>query len=290
MNEQPSAIRSCRAEVRANARVSAGLLRLDARLEAVVDFLPGQFAMLNLIGPRAFVFGRPFSILAADRDTVSFLYRIVGRGTAALADLTVGEELHFLGPLGRPFPGPEVARPALLVGGGVGLPPVAAWYDRWGRDDDVACFGGRDGHDVPWGLLDRRWAVSVDDPAGLPADRTAWHGLVTELAADRLAAAAAPGTILACGPRPLLKAAADLAARAGWECWLSLEEHMGCGYGVCKGCVVPVRRSGPDTAPWRNATCCNDGPVFRADVIAWEAYDSEHLPLVPDDGPRKEAT
>jgi dihydroorotate dehydrogenase electron transfer subunit len=71
---------------------------------------------------------------------------------------------------------------------------------------------------------------------------------------------------------PLLKAAADLARAANWTCWLSLEEHMGCGYGVCKGCVVPLRAAGPNGADWRNATCCDEGPVFRADTIAWERY------------------
>jgi len=270
VNEQTNATRRCRGSVRANGPVSRGLLRLDLRLEVGIDFLPGQFAMLNLTGPSAFVFGRPFSILAVDGDDVSFLYRVVGRGTAALAGLKPDEEIVFLGPLGRAFPGPEVTRPALLVGGGVGLPPVAAWYARWGREGDIACFGGRDGHDVPWHLLGAGWSVSVDDPDGVPADHSAWHGLVTELAADRLAGAPEPGTILACGPVPLLRATADLAAGAGWECWLSLEERMGCGYGVCKGCVVPVRD--PAAAPWRNATCCSEGPVFPADIIAWEAY------------------
>ncbi|MCP4574435.1 MAG: hypothetical protein GY838_18960 [bacterium] len=287
MNEPATITRSCRGSVLDNGPVSRGLLRLDLRLEVPVNFLPGQFAMLNRSGGRAFVFGRPFSILAVDGDTVSFLYRVVGRGTAVLAELEPGDELTFLGPLGRPFPGPDVVRPALLVGGGVGLPPVAAWLARWGRDGDVACFGGRDGHDVPWDLLGSDWAVSVDETEGVPADHTAWHGLVTELAADRLAHAEGPGTVLACGPVPLLRAAADLAAREDWDCWLSLEEHMGCGYGVCKGCVVPVRD--PAVSPWRNATCCSEGPVFPAADIVWEVYGAQaSLAVTEPERPPKE--
>lgn len=264
------AARRQEARLLGNQRVSSGLLRLELALERPLEFLPGQFAMLNLGGAAAWVFGRPFSILAAAEDRAAFLYRIVGRGTAALADLAPGAALTLLGPLGTPFPPPAERVPALLIAGGVGLPPLHAWLERWGRPDDTACFGARDGTDVPWDLLDERWRVSVDRQSGLPAGRTARTGLVTELAAHETVAAAGPRLVLACGPWPLLRAAAALARERGWECLLSLEEHMGCGYGVCKGCVVPVRdlAAGPDAA--RNATCCQEGPVFRAETLAWE--------------------
>jgi dihydroorotate dehydrogenase electron transfer subunit len=72
--------------------------------------------------------------------------------------------------------------------------------------------------------------------------------------------ATGPAAVYACGPGPLLRAAADLARGRGWRCWVSLEEHMGCGYGVCKGCVVRV----VDEGLARNATCCFEGPVFDA--------------------------
>lgn len=261
-------VRSAAAVV-ANAPVSRGLLRLDARLASPAGFEPGQFAMLNVVGPGQLVFSRPFSILAVEGDVVSFLYRVVGRGTAALEALGPGAPLTYLGPLGTPFPQPVPGVPAVLVAGGVGLPPVHAWLARWGREGDLAFFGGRDGADVPWSLLDDRWAVSVDQATDVPADRGAWHGVVTGLAAARTADLAGPRALLACGPLPLLKAAAALAAERGWACWLSLEEHMGCGYGVCKGCVIPVRDAQAEGG-WRNATCCDEGPVFRATDIAWE--------------------
>lgn len=252
-----------------NRPVSSGLLQLDVRLDRPAGFLPGQFAMLNLDGAGMLVFSRPFSIFRARGDEVSFLYRVVGRGTAALAALEPGARVTFLGPLGHPFPEPEPDVPVVVVGGGVGLPPVHAWLERYGREGDLAFFGARDGGDVPWDLLNEDWAVSVDDTAGLPAGRSAWRGLVTDLVDERTAQLAGPRMLLACGPTPLLRAAADLAARRGWTCRLSLEEHMGCGYGVCKGCVVPVHDAGAEGG-WRNATCCDEGPVFRAEDIAWE--------------------
>jgi len=176
-----------------------------------------------------------------------------------------------LGPLGRPFPSPEPGRPVVLVGGGVGLPPVAAWLERYGRPGDAAYFGARDGGDVPWDLLDGRWAVSVDSPTGVPAGREAFHGLVTELASSRTEREAGPGDLMACGPEPLLKASARLAAERGWRGWLSLEEHMGCGYGACKGCVVAVKDESRRPEGWRTATSCQEGPVFAAEDIVWGA-------------------
>ncbi|MBE0564470.1 MAG: hypothetical protein IH621_00810, partial [Krumholzibacteria bacterium] len=135
MNGTPVTSRvRCDGTVTANLAVSAGLVRLDARLDRPVAFLPGQFAMLNVTGSGMLVFSRPFSILAADGPSVSFLYRVVGRGTAALRGLQPGNRLCFLGPLGRPFPGPAPAAPAVLVAGGVGLPPVHAWLERHGGD------------------------------------------------------------------------------------------------------------------------------------------------------------
>lgn len=257
-------------KVAANAAVSRGLIRLDVRLDQSAGFLPGQFAMLNLAGPDAFIFGRPFSILAVDGDVMSFLYRVVGRGTEAMVGLAPGAGMTVFGPLGTPFP-PSGGAPNMLLAGGVGLPPLLAWWDRFAGSRDRAFFGGRDGGDAPWDLLPAGWEVSVDRDRDLPAGRIAFTGLVTELAQSRLAAAAGAHRILACGPLPLLAAAARWAAEMDWECFVSLEEHMGCGYGVCKGCVVPVLDDAGSTG-WRNATCCQEGPVFEAGAIDWTRW------------------
>jgi dihydroorotate dehydrogenase electron transfer subunit len=251
-------------KVIANELVSSAFHRLDVVLDVPFAFLPGQFVMINEPGPRAWTFSRPFSILAGDGDTVALLYRVVGRGTAALAALGPGSPVSVLGPLGEPFPAPAEGQVTVLLGGGVGLPPVFAWWRRWGQPGDAACFGARHAGEVPWGLLGDTWRVSVDDPAGLAAGHRAASGVVTSLVADDAELPDGPRVVtLACGPWPLLRAAAALARRRGWRCWVSLEEHMGCGYGVCKGCVVRVADGGHE----RNATCCQDGPVFDAERL-----------------------
>jgi dihydroorotate dehydrogenase electron transfer subunit len=270
---QTDAAMCCSARVLANTHISSGLIRIDLELEQRLEFEPGQFAMVNLVGPAAFVFSRPFSILAAEGQKISLLYRVVGRCTRAMKDLLPGNEMSFMGPLGKPFEKPRDDLPVVLIGGGVGLPPVWAWLEKYGRRGDIGFFGARDGADVPWNLLDERWQVSVDHPQDIPADRKARPGLVTSLVAAEIPETdTAHRLVMACGPVPLLKAAADLARERNWQCLVSLEEHMGCGYGACKGCVVPVFEPKDGETAWRNATCCQEGPVFRAESIDWCRY------------------
>lgn len=261
-----------KAKVLHNSPVSSGLVRLDLELDLPTSFCPGQFAMLNLPGSNAMVFSRPFSILAAEGNTMSFLYRVVGRGTKQLAALLPGAAMDLLGPLGQGFPVPRDQEPALLIAGGVGLPPVLAWMEQYGRPGDRAFFGTRDGHDVPWDLMTDQWQVSVDSVAGIPAGKDVYHGLVTNLVNSQPELKGGPGRlVMSCGPLPMLKAVAELAAANNWRCLLSLEEHMGCGYGACKGCVIPVFDMAAEEG-WRNATCCQEGPVFPAETIDWQRY------------------
>lgn len=277
----PDAARRCRAVVRTNRPVSTGLIRLDLELEMPAPFRPGQFCMVNLPGLRAFTFGRPFSILDAAGNGLSLLYRVVGGGTRQIQTLQPGDEMIFLGPLGTPFAPPGDGRPVVLVGGGVGLPPMWAWSKQFGRPGDRAYFGARDGGDVPWSLLDDSWGISVDRKVGVPTGRSVWEGLVPDLVARDISEDdETPRVIMSCGPIPLLRAVADLAVARGWECQVSLEEHMGCGYGACKGCVVPVKDPYDGDGDVRNATCCQEGPVFAGEVIAWARYGRQDFETV----------
>ncbi len=242
------------------------LVELELRCTAAAAFLPGQFAMLHFSGRDELVFGRPFSLLASESGRVEVLYRVVGEGTARLAAARDGAALVYFGPLGQPFPPPPDDLPVVLLAGGVGLPPLLAWWRRYARAGDLALFGGRDPGDVPWELLNPAWLVSVDRPGEAAPPRPVFAGHVVALCEQTLRDAP-PGQrrLLACGPLPMLRGAAALAAARGWPCLVSVEEHMGCGYGVCRGCVVPARDGG-------HLTACQDGPVLDAAAVDWELF------------------
>jgi dihydroorotate dehydrogenase electron transfer subunit len=274
---------SCLARLRDQRLVSAsGLRLLELELARPLRFAPGQFAMVNLTGPGARVFARPFSILASEGTVVSLLYRVVGGGTGVFAAAPAGTTVTWLGPLGHPFPPPAGPERHLLLAGGVGLPPLLAWRARYGGPDDLACFGARDVGDVPWELLGPDWQVAVDNPGPAPIGRVVAHGTVVARAEALLTAGGAPSAgarrMLACGPLPMLRAAAALAVARGWPCLVSVEEHMGCGYGVCRGCVVPVLGGG-----W--LTACQDGPVLEARELDWDRFVHREGGLVVSGAP-----
>jgi dihydroorotate dehydrogenase electron transfer subunit len=231
-------------------------------------FAPGQFLMLS---PGALgaarrddpLLPRPMAIYregeAAGAPALEVLYKVTGRGSALLADARPGERVRIVGPLGRGFPPPEADADALLVGGGTG---VASLFELARRAAPRArvrvLLGARSAGDL----------MGRGDFAGLPAalelateDGSAGRrGLVTELLERTLHAGA---VVYACGPTPMMRRAAELARAARARAFVSLENTMACGFGVCLGCAVPRAAGG-------YALVCREGPVFAADDVAWE--------------------
>ncbi|MBM5811830.1 MAG: dihydroorotate dehydrogenase electron transfer subunit [Gammaproteobacteria bacterium] len=249
---------------------------------------PGSFVHLAC-GP-GIPMRRPLSLLraAAAAGRIELLYRVVGHGLQALTARRPGEVLSCLGPIGRGFkPRPERPR-ALLIGGGVGIPPLiflaeTLAADRGGNWQPLLLAGS----EVPWPLATRPAALAV---AGMPdaathaltaieergvpnrlASRAGLPGChddhVTALAAHWLAGLSAAEraivAIYACGPPLMLRAAASLARRYDLPCEVSLEERMACGVGGCAGCAVEVQTAaGPSMQ-----RVCVDGPVFDATTV-----------------------
>jgi dihydroorotate dehydrogenase electron transfer subunit len=245
---------------------------------------PGSFVHLTC-GPDL-PMRRPLSIMRADRTAgwVEVLYKVVGHGLAELALRRPGETLSCLGPIGRGFT-PHAARPRLLlVGGGVGIPPMVFLAEA------LAALSGTwkplvlMGSELPFPF---ELATSRLPAAGIPADATAamplleglgipsrlaslsgfpgcHRGYVTELADAWLASLdareLAETELFTCGPHGMLVAVAALARRHGVPCQVSLEENMACGVGGCAGCTVLVQTAdGPAMK-----RVCVDGPVFDA--------------------------
>ncbi|MBV8431954.1 MAG: dihydroorotate dehydrogenase electron transfer subunit [Solirubrobacterales bacterium] len=224
---------------------------------------PGQFYMLSAAerweggeGGRPFL-PRAFSVLRAQARgqggvELQFLIEDVGPGTRRLCQLRPGEELRLLGPLGVGFRLPRGARRPLLVGGGVGIAPLAIWQDELGPDVP-ALLGFRDADRAEGARLLSGARVATDDGS------VGHHGLITDLLAERLAAGADSLEVYACGPEPMLEAVRLQCQRHDTPAQLALESGMACGFGACFGCVVPTRQG--------YLRLCLEGPVLDAQLL-----------------------
>jgi dihydroorotate dehydrogenase electron transfer subunit len=234
----------------------------------------GQFAMLAAAerwgageDERPYV-PRAFSYARFQNGEAHFLLEDVGPGTRRLCELGEGDGLWLLGPLGQGFSTPEQGRRALLVGGGVGIAPLAIWQDKLkageshpedashahaefhsDRPRATVLLGFRDSaHVAGAALLEDAILASDDGSVG-------HHGRVTELLGFELDRDA-HSTVYACGPPPMLEAVRALCAERDVPAQLALEAGMACGFGACYGCVVPTREG--------YLRVCVDGPVIDA--------------------------
>jgi NAD(P)H-flavin reductase len=219
----------------------------------------GQFAMLAAIErwgggeeerpflPRAFSYARW-------RDgEAHFLLEDVGPGTRRLCELAAGEQMWLLGPLGIGFAPPEDARRALLIGGGVGIAPLAIWQDELASQHEqagtVVLLGFRDAAHAQGAALLADASIATDDGS------VGHRGPVTDVL-DAELDHNAHATVYACGPPPMLEAVRALCEHRQVPAQLALESGMACGFGACFGCVVPTRSG--------YARVCVDGPVLDA--------------------------
>jgi NAD(P)H-flavin reductase len=199
---------------------------------------------------------------AGPAHRVEFLWEDVGPGTERLSELQPGDGLWLLGPLGIGFAHPPGPGFALLVGGGVGIVPLACWEDELHeaaleRDWDEAppprvLLGFRDADHAPAADLLRAPRVATDDGS------VGYHGLVTELLVAELEADDR-FTVYACGPPPMLESVRAICAERDIRAQLALESGMACGFGACFGCVVPTRDG--------YVRLCVDGPVLNAGAL-----------------------
>ena len=278
-------------EILAHEAHPAGQWRLRIHAPRIAaDAAPGSFVHVScdpLLAMR-----RPMSLMRADPACgwVDVLYKEVGHGTRLLAAKCPGARLSVIGPIGRPFEAVPGRSRALLLGGGVGIPPMVFLADRLRREPSVSTFVVI-GSEVPFPFETRASDIVVP---GLAGDVTAtmsllelWgvaarlasgagfagchRGYVTDLARVWLDAldedARGEVAVYACGPVPMLEACVGLAGEYALPCRVSLEEYMACAVGGCAGCAVRIRTDG---GPAMKRVCV-DGPVFDGHTIVFRA-------------------
>lgn len=236
---------------------------------------------------------RPFSIGGLRRVgntcEIELIGRVVGPGTTWLSALEPGNRVDVLGPLGCGFTPPPPGNKALLVAGGVGLPPIR-WWGQVLREQDRDCamiYGAQSRDTLPVRLCNE---PAAEGDFGLCVEEFATWGIPTMITTDDgscglkgrvtdgllryFAHSAQPlrVSVYACGSLPMLRAVASICAARGVACELAMERLMACGMGTCQSCVLPMRDDSAGTG-WHYALSCTDGPVFDASQVSWSELE-----------------
>ncbi len=233
-----------------NTPIARGTFRLRLAGDTSAFTQPGQFLNLGLPG---FYLRRPFSACDWDGDSVLVIYKVLGQGTDAMTALAPGTRLDTLSGLGRGFRKDRAGQAPLLIGGGVGVPPLY----RLARELRGAGLPVRAA--LGFNTAEEAFLVAEFEALGVEVEIATMDGSLgvkgTALDACQFDRAS---YFYACGPTAMLRA---LCARTGLPGEMSLEERMGCGFGACMGCTVTTV-SGPQRV-------CKEGPVFPREVLAW---------------------
>lgn len=239
-------------KVVANAPLTRDVYRMVLEGDTQWIIRPGQFVNIELDG---LYLRRPISICDWDEHTITIIYKVVGRGTEQMSKMSVGKELDVLTGLGNGFNPDIECNEALLVGGGVGVPPLyrlAKELLAQGKKVSVV-LGFNTAAEVFYADEFRQLGAEVyvstaDGSVGV-------KGFVTDAIRE---SGVAFDYFYACGPLPMLKALCDNCTQRGE---LSFEERMGCGFGACMGCSCKTLTG--------NKRICKEGPVMRREEIIW---------------------
>ena len=258
-------------EVIAVEELGGGLVELTAHLPwLAAHAIAGQFAQLRCGPGPVPLLRRPFSVAWVEGQRCSFVFERVGVGTRLLAAMRPGDMLQSLGPLGTGFTLRRGVRSVVCVAGGLGCAPfplLAAQAAMCETPRVVVLHGAATAARLYPADRFVRGLDAVEVREATDDGTRGHHGLVVDLLTRELLDGA--GAMYACGPNPMLAATVRALAGTGAPpvCEVSLEAPMGCGFGTCLGCALPVVRG--EEHRW--ALCCREGPVMAADDVDWDA-------------------
>jgi dihydroorotate dehydrogenase electron transfer subunit len=300
------------AQVISNRRIGPGFhrLRLEFKQDgarAFANFEPGQFAQFDLsdtalpspdavpeelrdASNRKILLRRPFSFAEVttdgDKTFAELLYCVVGPATVRMTTFSTGDRISVIGPLGRGYKIPAGKKTVLLIGGGMGTPPLQHLAQNLTANDNginvVSLSGAKTAESLPFeGRLDeisQHLGFSVPEFAKYGIESivatddgsVGYHGLVTDCLTEWLEKSDLPFDdimICACGPEPMLARVAQIAREKNIDCQVSMERRMACGIGLCQSCAVECKISDSNETIYK--MCCQDGPVFDAKEVVF---------------------
>ncbi len=223
--------------------------------------VPGQF--INLYCKEGqMLLPRPISICEIDKEKgiVTIVYALVGKGTRSFSRLEKGDTIKVLGPLGNGFTIDQSVETHILIGGGIGVPPLVELAKNL-KGKIYAVLGFAEDPILVKELESHGAKVFVATDSG----NVGFKGNVIDLLKKENIKG---HMVYSCGPKPMLKAVSKWAEYMGIRAQISMEERMACGIGVCVGCTCKIKKEDEDD--WQNRKVCTDGPVFWSKEVIWD--------------------
>jgi dihydroorotate dehydrogenase electron transfer subunit len=257
-------------EIVFNTRVVSDTYLMGLRSKEIAKAAkPGHFVMIRVRSGIDPLLRRPFSICGVQGDDLfHILYRVVGQGTAIMAEIKEGEKLSVLGPLGKGFEIRNSNQMPLLVAGGIGVAPLFFLAQSMKATPVQFMMGfGSVSEIIP---IEEDASLSMDVFIATDDGTAGYAGPVTDLLASYLKEQGLDKdslSIFTCGPAPMLKKVAAMALENGISCQASLEANMACGIGACQGCAI--KASSDEKSSYYHV--CKHGPVFWVDAIDWNS-------------------
>lgn len=251
---------NCIATIINNEEITSGIWRMELAAPEIAQIArPGQFIQLYPPDERNLL-ARPISLSSISKKSVTIVYRVVGKGTKQFSQLKINDCVRIMGPLGNGFALPDKTIKSIIVGGGLGIPPLLELSKRLCRNTEVL-LGYQD---TPFMAEEfRRLGLNVHIAS--QSGNYGLHGTVWDLLAEIKPSAE---LLFACGPRPMLKSVSEWAKAHSIPIQVSMEERMACGIGACLGCGVKIQK--PGEPGWKYLRVCKDGPVFSGEEVVWD--------------------
>ena len=249
--------------VLSNEKIALNIYSLTFEVtSALLKALPGQFVNINVNGEDPPFFRRPFSIAGVKDDSIEIIYDVIGIGTWHLSTMGVGDGIDIIGPLGSAYDLNFGESKYILIGGGVGIPPLMFMYDKMKEQSIEPQFlvGFRSvAHNYMPRTITNVQYSSDDGTLGA-------KGYVTDLLTESLINDKVEH-IYACGPEPMLSKVIEIADENEIRCSVSVERVFGCGTGICLGCIIENSLKRFTETGRKYSLACMEGPVFDSGDI-----------------------